>query len=241
MAIELKDYLTIGISLAAFGFAIASFFANFRQRDLENRRTLRKTLTDIIAEISKVNIAHAQLDLEHPGSTRPHVIAMRRNFNGQRRYLAYHGEFIAEQIPGLTNDIDFVAIATAFDSAGDFERAKRYFNQAVEKSPSNTLRATNLRALARFSFMQGQAGQGRKYYETSLQQELPDTDSSRRFIADTLLIWACVERDTGFTSESLLIKDRAISTSGRIGNPAAREDMMKTINEALPPALLPNG
>jgi tetratricopeptide (TPR) repeat protein len=232
---EIKDYISIALSFAAFCFAIASFFVSYRQRGSENERSSRKALTDVVAELSKVNLAQAQIDLDHPGSTRPEIIAFKRNYTSQRRYLAYHGDFLCQQIPDLINDIDAVAIASAFDSAGDLDRAERYFNVAVEKSPSNALRATNLRAIARFSFSQGQAAQGRALYEQALQQSLPDTDGFRRFTADTFMIWARVEKDNGFGAESVRVTERAISAANRIGNANSRNDMLKAIAEAVPP------
>lgn len=153
-----------------------------------------------MAELAKVNLAFAQLELDFPGSTAERIVAFRRNYNSQRRYLANHGEFLINQIGELTTDIDCIAVASAFDSFGDYERAEKFFLLAVEKSPNSILRATNLRGFARFWFRRGNASKGRKTYEESLQLELPD--SIRQFVADTYLLWAKVEEEHGFREES---------------------------------------
>jgi hypothetical protein len=145
-----KDFITIVLAGLAFFFSIASFILTFRQRAIEDQRNTRKALTDVIAELSKVSLAFNQLDFEHPGSTERSVVNFRRTYNGQRRYLANHGEFLAEQIPTLTTDVDCVTLASAFDSAGDFVRAQKYFELSVNKSPTNIIRVWNLRGLARF-------------------------------------------------------------------------------------------
>ncbi len=152
----------------------------------------------------------------------------------QRRYLANHGEFLSAQIPMLASDVDYMSIARAFDSAGDYDKAECFFKLAVEKSPNNILKATNLRGLARFWFMRGNAQRGRQTYQQSLQLELPDTDAIRRFASDTYMMWAQAELNCGFASESLMIRSNAISAAQRVGNVGMREDMLSQIEAMLP-------
>jgi hypothetical protein len=65
---QLKDILTIGFSALAFILALASFVWTFVQRSSENRRTIRKALTDVIEELSATNIASTQLNIDYPES-----------------------------------------------------------------------------------------------------------------------------------------------------------------------------
>jgi tetratricopeptide (TPR) repeat protein len=179
-----------------------------------------------------VNIAFAKLELDYPKSTEERVVALRRNFNAQRRYLANHGEFLVAQIPELTTDIDCAVIAGAFDSHGDYQRAERFFPMAVEKSPNSALKAVNLRGLARFWFRRGNAQRGRKCYEESLQIDLPDTDSMRQFSADTYLLWAKTEEECGFLEESHRVRELAMSAAKRIGHARMRDGMIGQITDA---------
>jgi hypothetical protein len=65
---DAKDIATIGISSAAFFFAIASFYLTFKQKNVEARQATRKALTDVVAELTKVNIAFNQLRLDRPNA-----------------------------------------------------------------------------------------------------------------------------------------------------------------------------
>jgi hypothetical protein len=78
---EAKDILTIVLSTGAICVSIGSFIFSFRQRSTEDRYTNRKALTDVIAELSKVNIAFAQLEIDHPGSADARIVNVRRNYN----------------------------------------------------------------------------------------------------------------------------------------------------------------
>ncbi len=189
-------------------------------------------MTDIIAELTKVSIAYNQLDLDYPQSSEPTIINLRRNYSNQRRYLANHGEFLAGQIPELTSDIDCIVLAAAFDSTGDYIRAQKFFELAVEKSPTNVLRMWNLRGLARFWFNQGNAQRGRKTYEESLQLPVPDTDSVRYNVADTYLLWSRIEDEYGYQDEAKRARTLGQQAAARIGNSLMRERILKQLSGA---------
>jgi tetratricopeptide (TPR) repeat protein len=229
---DLKDFVTVTLSAGAICVSIIAFVFTFRQRGIENLRSIRKALTDVIAELTKVNIAVAQLDLDHPGSRDGRVVSLRRSYNDQRRYLANHGEFLSQEGPGLLTDIDCLVIAHAFTTAGDYIRAEKFYNLGVERSPNNVIRLNTLRGLARFWFQRGNAARGRKLYEEALQLDLPDTDSVRQHVADTYFVWARVERDAGFDAESRRVQKLAEDAARRIGQKNMREEMLEMIDAA---------
>jgi tetratricopeptide (TPR) repeat protein len=225
---EIRDII-LGL---AFIFSIASFILTFRQRAIEDRRSTRKALTDVVAELTNVSIAYNNLDLQHPGSVDQAIINLRRNYNNQRRYLANHGEFLATQIPGLTSDIDYVSLAFAFQSGGDYAKAQKFYELAVDKSPNNVLKMWNFRALARFWFVQGNAALGRKIYQDALQLEVPDTDSLRQTVADTYLLWSRLEDEHGYVDEAKRARMLGQQAASRIGNSQMRENMLKMFSGA---------
>jgi tetratricopeptide (TPR) repeat protein len=231
---EIKDIITIGLSSAAFCFAISSFILTFRQRTVEDRRATRKALTDTVGSLAQVNLAMAQLRIEHPNSVDEKIVALRRNYNSQKRFLANHMEFLSQQIPELVTDIDCVTAASAFESSGDYERAEHFYLLAAKNAPTNSLKAYNMRGLARFCFVRGNAGRGRRLYEESLELELPDNDSMRQLRADTYLLWAKVERDFGYEEESKRVRDRAVAATNLIGQLGMKQDMLGQISDALP-------
>jgi tetratricopeptide (TPR) repeat protein len=189
-------------------------------------------LTDVVAELTKVSIAYNQLDLDYPQSSERTIVNLRRNYGSQRRYLANHGEFLAAQIPELTSDIDCIVLAAAFDSVGDYVRAQKFFELAIEKSPTNALRMWNLRGLARFWFNQGNAQRGRKTYEEALQLQLPDTDGIRYNVADTYLLWSRTEDEYGYRDEAKRVRKLGQQAAARIGNSLTRENMRKLLSDA---------
>jgi tetratricopeptide (TPR) repeat protein len=231
--VEKKDIILVTPGVLAFIFSIVTFIWTFRQHAIEDRRNTRKSLTDVVAELTKVNIAYNRLDLDYPQSVEPTVVNLRRSYNNQGRYLANHGEFLANQIPELTSDIDCIALASAFESSGDYIKAQKFFEQAVEKWPTSVLRMWNLRGFARFWFNQGNAQRGRKTYEESLQQQVPDTDSIRQTIADTYLLWSRLEDEHGYVDEAKRACTLGQQAASRIGNSRMREIMLKQLSGAL--------
>jgi tetratricopeptide (TPR) repeat protein len=189
-------------------------------------------LTDVVAELTKVSIAYNQLDLDYPQSSERTIVNLRRNYGSQRRYLANHGEFLAAHIPELTSDIDYIMLAAAFNSSGDYIRAQKFYELAVEKSPTNALKIWNLRGFARFWFDQGNAQRGRKTYEEALQLPVPDTDSIRYTIADTYLLWSRVEDEHGYVDEAKRLRTLGQQAANRIGNSQMRQNMINLLSGA---------
>ena len=224
--------ITAIIAVLAFIFSIVNAFFTFRQRASEDRRVTRKALTDVVAELTRVSIAYNELELQYPGSVSHNVLNLRRNYNSQRRYLANHGEFQAAEIPELTSDIDYMSLAYAFESGGDYVKAQKFYEVAVDKSPTNILKTWNLRMFARFWFAQGNAARGRKTYEESLELQVPDTDSLRQNIADTYLLWSRVEDEHGYVDEANRLRMIGQQEAKRIGNSQMRERMLKLLSGA---------
>jgi tetratricopeptide (TPR) repeat protein len=227
--LEPKDVITIVLSSCAICVSIASFMVSFRQRSFEDKRSIRKALTDVVADLAQVDLAYNQLRLDHPKAIDENIVAFRRTYSTQRRYLANHGEFLMQEIDEFVTDVDCMSLARAFEAIGDYDRAEKFYKLAIERSPTNSLRAMNLRGLARFSFYQGNAAKGRACYQESLQLALPDTDSFRRSTAETYMLWARVEQESGFASEAENIRKNALSSANRIANSGMREEIIGQI------------
>lgn len=219
--------ISLVISLASLLLSIISLILTYRQRSRQDKLGSRKALTDAVAAIANTNIEMAKL--QGIGRGTPENVASRRNINSQRRYLANHAELLTSEIPDLATDIDHNLIAGALDAAGDYDRAREHWEKCVEKSPAPTLRAFNLRGLARFMFNQGNPEAARRCYEESLRIQVPDNDSGRRVRADTLMFWALAERDFGFADEGERRRQQAIVEASRIGMASSRDDMLDYI------------
>lgn len=231
---ELKDILTVVLSTGALCFSIASFVLTMRQRSVEDRRGIRKSLTESISELTDVQLARLQLDRDSPGDTSESVVTFRRTYNMQRRFLANHCEFLGDQIPELVTDIDCLVIAGAFETSQDYERADRFYLLAVEKAPNAVLKSLSLRSGARYWFNRGNPARGRKSFEEALQLEVPDTDAVRQLVSDTYMLWAKAEHDFGFSEQASRIRELARVAATRIANSHMRDDMLRQLENALP-------
>jgi hypothetical protein len=235
-----KDWITIVISCLALLVSVVSYLLRTR----EDKRGTRQALTDTLTALGEVSLSMAKLKIENPRASND-VMSLRRTYNSQRRYLANHAEFLLDQIPDLSADIDHNMLAGAFDAIGDPARAEEHWRACVAKSPSDTLRAMNLRGFARFLFYRGNASVGRQKYEESLQVNLPDNDASRRIRADTFALWFTTEREFGFLQEADRRRESAIAEARRIGHQGMQSEMLKYIEDlaktphALEPAAEP--
>jgi tetratricopeptide (TPR) repeat protein len=180
--------------------------------------------------LCSIALAFVKLKIDNPQAG-PEVVSLRRNYNSSRRYLANHPEFLISRIPELTTDIDHQMLAAAFDAIGDYIRADEHWRSCVERSPSDSLRAMNLRGYARFLFGQGRFDQGRQKYEESLRINLPDNDQGRRIRADTCAMWSGVEREYGFTQEADRRRLQAVQEASRISHKGMQQDMLRYIED----------
>lgn len=142
-------------------------------------------------------------------------------------------------IPEMVTDVDCVSLASAFDSGGDNVRAQKFYEMAIEKSPTNILRMWNLRAIARFWFSQGNASRGRKTYEEALQLQSGDNDAARHSVADTYLLWSNLEDDHGYRQEAVRVRELGRNAAARIGNQRLREDMLSQLRVEIEPTVPP--
>jgi len=77
-----KDYILIATSCCALTLSLLSLIVTLIQKDRETKRTIRKTLTDTLESISKINIEATKLkaskDIDY--SSEP-TVQLRRNYN----------------------------------------------------------------------------------------------------------------------------------------------------------------
>lgn len=231
---DTKDIFVVTISSLALLTSVTSFFLSFKQRSDENHRGIRKSLSETLGELTEVSIIRHKLDIEYPEST-DKIVVLRRMYNSQRRYLASHAEYLAEQIPALITEIDYNLLAGAYHSIGDYSKTQHYWSLCVEKSPSDVIRAMNLRGYARFLFALKGVELGRQKFDEALSLFRPDTDPSLRERADTYAMWAKIEHDFGFKAESVSLKLQALAEANKIDNVGMRDEITAYITDLLSP------
>ncbi|HEY6898274.1 MAG TPA: hypothetical protein VI279_13515 [Rhodocyclaceae bacterium] len=229
---EAKDILTVSLSAFAVAVALISFFMNYRQKHYENKRNVRKSLTEAIAELVEISIERNKLDIDKDIPL-TQLTNLRRLMNSKRRYLANHVEFLIPEIPELVTDIDYNVLAGAFEAIGDYDKSQQYWDACVDTSINPVIRMQNLRGSARFQFSLGNSQLGRRKYQESLEINLPDSDNLRRMRADTFAMWAQVELDYGYVDEAKRLKAQALGAAGSIGHGLMKEEIIQRIEHDL--------
>lgn len=235
-----KEFATIAISSIALIVSVLSYYNTVRQRRLDNERALRNSLTDVIAELTQIDLDRVKLDRDNPGMKDDNVVSLRRILNTRRSYLVRHGDYISQQIDNIVTDVDCNVLAYAYSIVGDHQKADSFWKLCIEKSPANVIRAQNLRGYALFLFRVGSFDAGRKVFRESLEVALPDYDQMRRFKADTYAIWMRAERNHGFEDECTRLRESAIAYARRIGSSRDREEFLEYIHHLLPEKTLPD-
>lgn len=193
-----KDYILIFISGAALTLSLVSLIVTLIQKQKETKRTIRKTLSDTLESISKINIESTKLkaskDIDF--NSEP-IILLRRNYNSQRRILIAHADFLIQRYDKIATEIDCNILAGAYATIGDADKSENYWKKAVQKSVSKPIRVMNLRAFGTFLFNNGKEESGRQYFAEALSMKLPDKDENKIIQIDTCLMLCDLENEFG--------------------------------------------
>lgn len=227
---EPKDYYTMAISIIAL---VVSIFSNFFQKSKEDKRSIRKNLSDTLESVTKLNFENVKLRQNNANET-PDIVEMRRNFNSQRRILVAHADYLVTNYDRIATEIDCNILAGAYNSIGDSQKAEHYWKKSIQKSESPPIRHMNLRGYAAFLFNQGKIEAGRNKYREALLIDLADNDKNRYLLTETYLMWARVERDSNNLSEETKLINDAISSCSRISNKNSRTLMEQQIGYSKP-------
>ena len=150
--------LSLLVSICAFSF---SAYHQRRQAKLTSRQTLTSTIT----ELSEKDIAIAKLMTNAADNS---AVTMRRMLNAQRRNLTNSAALLISKIGALATEADHAVVANAFETFGDFERARIHWQLAIEKSDSVIVMTGNKRDFAGFLFRQGDFEGARAIYQQAL-------------------------------------------------------------------------
>jgi hypothetical protein len=234
------DDTQIILSTLAVLFSLVALYVTVTQ----NRLTRRQDLTATIAELARIQIAALELQASRESKTEEGV-SIRRVYSLQRRFYAELSSRLIDKLPKTeVSEIDHNLLATAYSESSNPLMAELHWNRSVEKSQrGSTLRATNLRGLARFYFRQGRFEQGRQHYQESLQEQLPgDYDTFRRLRSDTYRMWAKEEIEAGFASHGERLMQAALAELPHIRHATQRQqqreyiELLRNMMEAAPPA-----
>src|SRR5215471_4836692 len=201
-----------------------------------NRLSRRQSLTTILAELAKVQIAALELQRDDKHQTEIGM-GLRRVYNLQRRFYSQLATRLIGKLPKKhVTDIDYNLLATASNDSTNPVLAEQHWLAAIENSAENPpYLAMNRRALARFYFVQGRLQNGREHFQYSLDVRLRDDfDGLIRLRADTYWLWARQEIDAGCPAEAEHLIKEARSEAGKIKNARIRREQLGFIDLLTP-------
>ncbi|HKQ11929.1 MAG TPA: hypothetical protein VJT80_00760 [Steroidobacteraceae bacterium] len=215
------------VSALAFIFSVVALAVTVAN----NRLSRRQSLTETLAELSKIQIA--ALELREGGRHKTEQgVSIRRVYNLQRRFYAQLGTRLIGKLPKRQiTDIDYNLLATACNESSLPELAEQHWLTCVARSIENpVLLAMNRRGLARFCFLQGRPEEGRQHYQESLDVQLPvKYDGSARLRSDTYRMWAREEIEAGFPERAPSLVQYAFDEAGKIKHAAFKREQQEYI------------
>lgn len=225
-----KDLIVIIISACALTLSLFSLIITLIQKSKETKRTIRKTLTDTLEGVSKINVEASKLkaanDIDFSSES---MISLRRNFNSQRRILLAHADFLVQRYDELTTDIDFNILAGAYATIGDYEKAEVYWKKTIEKSFSLAMKHMNMRGFGIFLFKIGKQDLGREIFNEALKLELLDNDENKILRIDTCLMLADSEKEYDAKENYDAILIEAMTIWATIKNGHKKAEMFEVI------------
>jgi hypothetical protein len=232
---ETKDYIIVFISGSALILSLFSLIVTLVQKNKETKRTIRKTLTDTIENITKINIEVTKLKAskEVDFDSEP-IILLRRNFNSQRRALVAHADFLVTRNDKLTTEIDCNILAGAYAAIGDQDKAEYYWQKTVDKSSSLPIKVMNLRGFGTFLFGNEKEDLGRKFFNQAFELDLIENDDNKILKIDTYLMLCELEKGSGNSQnyDNALIK--AMEVLSTIKHTNTKTEMHERISRRLP-------
>ncbi|TKC62490.1 hypothetical protein FBD94_09755 [Pedobacter hiemivivus] len=223
---DFKDYFVLTIS---FSTLVITIISNIIEKRKENRRSIRKTLSDSLESLAKIDVEMAKLRNEEVDHNSKAIVEIRRVYNGQRRVQIVNADYLCTKHPKLVVEADCLMLAVSFRSIGDYNKAEEYWKKTISLTISDSMKQMNLRGYANFLFSLGRLEQGRTKFNEALEVNLDDTDDNRRIKVDTYIIWSDIERDYSNVSEATRLLDLAKGACARIGHTKMREEMEERI------------
>lgn len=232
---EIKDYVVIGISGSALFLSLTSLVITLVQKNREVRRTIRKTLSDTLESIAKINLETTKLkSLKDNDYNSEEAISLRRAYNAQRRILIAHADFLVSRYDNIATEIDCNILAAAYATVGDQQRAEHFWRKTIDKSISLPIRHMNLRGFGVFLFNNDNVDFGRNCFCQALSINLLENDDNKILRADTYLMLCDLEKQKGFKKEYELSLEEAMTIASQIKNERRKNEMINRIRAYIP-------
>lgn len=231
---EVKDYLVISISGSALIISLISLIITIIQKRNETERAIRKSLSETLENIAKINLEVAKMrsskDVDFNSDS---IIALRRNYNGQRRILIAHADYLIKKYDNLATEIDCSTLANAYYDITDLIKAEEFWGKTVEKSMSPPIKLMNLRGYGGFLFDIEKEDIGREVFKQAFAVQLPENDENRVLKCDTYLMLAELEKNRNKENYDKCLTG-AMEVWGTIKNKYRKDEMNERIRRVIP-------
>lgn len=230
-----KDYILIAISGTALMLSLISLIVTLIQKNKETNRVIKKTLTDTLENVSKINIETAKLksskDTDYNSEA---AIQLRRNYNSQRRVLIAHADYLVERYDKLATEIDCNILAGAYATIGDHDKSEFFWQKTIDKSISLPIKHMNLRGFGTFLFNSGKEDKGREFFAKAVSLKLSENDDNKILVTDTYLMLCELEKTNGNKESYECNLTSAMEAWGTIKNLRKKNETYERIRSFLP-------
>jgi tetratricopeptide (TPR) repeat protein len=222
-----KDVVTLALSALALAVALFSYF----QKKAESTQGLRKRLTDVLKELSDLNLKDATFrSLEKKEGYPPNYIGLLAD---QRRFFVREGALLSDSLGTRVSPHEKNLIAQTFDNMDYIEDADRFFRSAAENSPPGIERGLAMRNYGRFLYRQGLFAGGKNKFDQAIAAFSGEDDRSRFYRNSTYVRWAeseFNENEDPIKAKALL--EKAIVEASNLKSSRRRQRELKEIEKA---------
>ncbi|GAB3931875.1 hypothetical protein [Mucilaginibacter myungsuensis] len=234
--IKIGEILAPILSGLAFTLSAAAFIFTVIIQLKERKRNLRQTLSTSLSDIARINVDVSKLKNEVEDGDAG-VIKMLKSYNAQRGTLASNADFLIKENEKLITDSDCQLMAFTYDDLGDTRKAKEYWQQAIDRSDTPAQKHLHQRDYAAFLYSNNEEKEGRDLFEASLNGRLNETDNELRYLSETYLIWAKLERNFDDQGEFDRLMDRAKEQCHKIKHKGKQKEMGRLIEQTINPPI----
>jgi tetratricopeptide (TPR) repeat protein len=230
--VKIGDILSPILSAMALILSSAAFIFTVVIQLKERKRNIRQTLSVALSDIANINVEVSRLKKDDKEST-PENILIRKNYNSQRGTLASAADFLIKENEKLITNADYELMAITYDDLGDIRKADEYWKQAIKHAANPAQLHIHQRDYASFLFDNNQLEQGRKLFERSLTVKLSATDDELRYVADTYLMWAMLEKNFNNEKEFNRLIKEAYQQCKKIQHKEKSLEMSRLIDKSI--------
>lgn len=195
---NIKEKVTLGISILAIILSIAATFRGEIRADFEADRTIRSQLTAVLESMMQANLDAAKIQNEQSTASNQNYIQTSMNILNQRNAsLLSQAMYLSNQIPDLVTPVELITIAHTQLQVGNLILAEEYYSKAVNLSKSDYDTITSLRVRGNYLFTNQRFKEGRNDYTRALGLFSVNNDMGSWTHGSTYLQWANNEKFIG--------------------------------------------